>query len=84
MSEEEGFARSLPCRAPAPPASQREIAQATGMDEGFTSRIVSRLEEAELLAREPDGGIRLRDPDLLLDAWREDYDFSKHHIFRGH
>ncbi|MCC7141959.1 MAG: hypothetical protein IT349_07625, partial [Candidatus Eisenbacteria bacterium] len=41
-------------------------------------------EEAELLAREPDGGIRLRDPDLLLDAWREDYDFSKHHIFRGH
>ncbi|MBK8231534.1 MAG: MarR family transcriptional regulator [Candidatus Eisenbacteria bacterium] len=69
---------------PGQPASQREIAQATGMDEGFTSRIVSRLEEAELLAREPDGGIRLRDPDLLLDAWREDYDFSKHHIFRGH
>ncbi len=64
--------------------SQREIAQATGVDEGFTSRIVSRLEEDDLVAREPDGGIRLQDPDLLLDAWREDYDFSKHHIFQGH
>ena len=24
------------------------------------------------------------DPGLLLDAWREVYDFSKHHIRRGH
>jgi hypothetical protein len=64
--------------------AQREIAQATGMDEGFTSRIVSRLEEDDLVVREPDGGIRPRDPDLLLDAWREDYDFSKHQIFQGH
>jgi hypothetical protein len=64
--------------------AQREIAQATGMDEGFTSRIVSRLAEDELIVREPDGAIRPRDPDLLLDVWREDYDFSKHQIFRGH
>lgn len=63
---------------------QREIAQATGMDEGFTSRIVSRLEEDGLVVREPDGAIRPRDPDLLLDAWREDYEFSKHQVFRGH
>ena len=69
---------------PRQPMAQREIAQATGVDEGFTSRIVSRLEEDDLVAREPDGGIRPRDPDLLLDAWREDYDFSKHQIFRGH
>lgn len=69
---------------PRQPMAQREIAQATGMDEGFTSRIVSRLEKDGLVAREPDGGIRPRDPDLLLDAWREDYDFSKHQIFRGH
>jgi hypothetical protein len=64
--------------------AQREIAQATGMDEGFTSRIVSRLEEDNLIVREPDGAIRPRDPDLLLDAWREDYDFSKHQVVRGH
>ena len=64
--------------------TQREIARATDMDEGFTSRIVSRLEDDELVVREPDGSIRARDPDLLLDAWREDYDFSKHQIVKGH
>jgi hypothetical protein len=69
---------------PRQPMAQREIAQATGMDEGFTSRIVSRLEEDDFVVREQDGGIRPRNPDLLLDAWREDYDFSKHQIFRGH
>ena len=65
-------------------ATQREIAQATDMDEGFTSRIVSRLEEDDLLVRNPDGAIRARDHELLLDAWREDYDFSKHRIQQGH
>lgn len=65
-------------------ATQREIARATDMDEGFTSRIVAKLEEDDLIVREPEGTIRVRDPDLLLDAWREDYDFTKHHILRGH
>jgi hypothetical protein len=69
---------------PGQPMTQREIARATGMDEGFTSRIVSRMEADDLVTREPDGAIRPRDPDLLLDAWREDYDFSKHQIVRGH
>lgn len=64
--------------------TQREIARATDMDEGFTSRIVAKLEEDELVAREPNGAIRARDPDLLLDAWREDYDFSKHRVVKGH
>lgn len=64
--------------------TQREIARATDMDEGFTSRIVSRLEEDDLVVRDPDGEIRARDPDLLLDAWRQDYDFSKHQIVKGH
>lgn len=65
-------------------ATQREIARATDMDEGFTSRIVAKLEEDDLIVREPEGTIRVRDPDLLLDAWREDYDFTKHHVLRGH
>jgi hypothetical protein len=64
--------------------TQREIARATDMDEGYTSRIVARLEEDGFIAREPGGAIRARDPDLLLDAWREDYDFLKHEIVRGH
>ena len=64
--------------------SQREIAQATDMDEGFTSRIVSKLEEDELISRQEDGAISVRDPDLLLEAWGEDYEFSKHRILQGH
>lgn len=64
--------------------TQREIARATDMDEGFTSRIVAGLEEDDLIVREPNGSLRAHDPDRLLDAWREDYDFSKHRILRGH
>lgn len=64
--------------------SQREIARATGMNEGFTSRIVAKLKEDNLIIREQGGAIRPRDPDLLLDAWRESYTFSKHEIVRGH
>jgi hypothetical protein len=28
--------------------------------------------------------VRVRDASLLLDAWREEYQFSKHNIIRGH
>lgn len=64
--------------------SQRELATATKMDEGFTSRIVAKLEQDELITRDPEGRIRPRDPDLLLDAWAETYSFNKHRILRGH
>lgn len=64
--------------------SQRELAKATGLDEGFTSRIVRQLEEQHLIAREKSGAVKLDDFDLMLNAWREAYDFSKHHIVRGH
>ena len=64
--------------------SQRDIAQATRMDEGYTSKVVSRLEEDQLLERNEGGAVRARDPSLLLDAWREVYDFGKHDVIRGH
>lgn len=69
---------------PAQAMNQRHVARATDMDEGFTSRIVAKLVDDGLVVRDPDGAIRPRDPDLLLDAWSEDYDFSKHEILRGH
>jgi hypothetical protein len=62
---------------------QQELAEATGLDDGFTSRIVRRLEEDRLVTRE-NGTIRVGAPDLLLDAWAERYDFQKHEIVRGH
>ncbi len=64
--------------------SQRELAKASGLDEGFTSRIVRQLEEQRLVARDAAGAVKVADFDALLDAWREVYDFSKHHIVRGH
>lgn len=66
------------------PATQTEIAEATGMDRGFTSRIVGRLVEDGLVLRDRDGSLRVPDPGLLLDAWHESYDFARHRITRGH
>ena len=64
--------------------TQRELSQATGLDEGYTSRIIRRLEDSRLIVRESQGSLRPYDPDQLLDAWHEAYDFSKHHIIKGH
>jgi hypothetical protein len=60
--------------------TQRELSFATKMDEGFTSRIISRLEEKELVLRKKDGSIVVSDPNLLLASWREEYDFKKNRI----
>jgi hypothetical protein len=63
---------------------QRELARVSGLDEGFTSRIVRKLEGDGLVERDAEGALHLTNPDLLLSAWRETYDFSKHRILRGH
>ncbi|WP_257461624.1 hypothetical protein [Archangium lipolyticum] len=62
---------------------QRELARETGLGEGFVSRIVRQLEANGFLSREG-GALRVRNPGLLLDAWREAYAFNRHHIIRGH
>ncbi len=64
--------------------TQRELAKAADLDEGFTSRIVRQMQQQELVVRSPAGGVQARDPHSLLTAWREAYDFSRHHIVRGH
>jgi len=63
---------------------QRELARECGLDEGFTSRIVKKLEMDRLLKRDDAGLLHVTDPELLLESWRESYDFSKHHVIQGH
>jgi hypothetical protein len=63
---------------------QQELARETGLDDGFTSKIVHRLEHEALIERDKVGAIRVRDADLMLDAWSEVYAFEKHSISRGH
>ena len=64
--------------------TQQALSQATDLSRGFTSRIVRRLEDDGLLDRDEHGQVRPSDPDLLLDAWREAADFSRHRRVEGH
>jgi hypothetical protein len=63
---------------------QRELARESVLDEGFTSRIVRKLEADRMIQRNDDGTLQVAAPDLLLDSWRENYDFSKHRLIPGH
>ena len=64
---------------------QAELIETTGLSSGYVSKVVSRLDEDDLLERQPDDGtFRPRSPDLILDAWAQVYDFRKHDIARFH
>lgn len=62
---------------------QKDLAAATELDDGNVSRIVRRLDEEFLLERRG-RELRPRDPDLLLDAWAQDYRFDRHDILPAH
>lgn len=64
--------------------SQAEVAAASGVDKGRVSRLVRRLIAVGLAGGREDQRIRLRDPSLALEAWREAYDFETHTVLRGH
>jgi hypothetical protein len=62
--------------------TQCALARATGLTEGIVSRLVARLVEEEYLTRR--SGIQVKNPSLLLDAWQDAYQFSKHTFYQGH
>ena len=70
--------------SPGKAITQREISQTTGLSQAYVSQIVSRLLGDGLVVREPTGEVRALNPDLLLEAWLEHYDFSQHEVLRGH
>ncbi|WP_219846697.1 type IV toxin-antitoxin system AbiEi family antitoxin [Salinibacter sp. 10B] len=62
---------------------QKEIATRAVVGRGWTSKVVRRLEEKKLVRRDEEGRVEVPDPALLLDAWHEKYDFSKHRVIKG-
>ncbi len=58
-------------------------AWAAGVDEGRVSRLAVRLEADRCEVREPNGALRVKDPSLLLDAWRAEYRFDRHTLIQG-
>lgn len=64
--------------------TQSELARRTGLNDGYVSKIVRRLIAEEYVDVHQTGGIRPRDPGLLLDAWREAFQFDRQRILRGH
>jgi len=62
---------------------QKDLAEVTGLNDGYLSRVVRRLEDDKLLDRD-NGELRPRSPELLLDAWTNDYRFDRHDVLAGH
>jgi hypothetical protein len=62
---------------------QKDLAAATRLDDGRISRLVRRLQDQQLLERRGDE-LRPLDPNLLLDAWADDYRFDRHDAVLGH
>lgn len=62
---------------------QKDLVAITGLNDGNVSRIVRRLEDEDLLERRGKE-LRPRDPNLLLDAWAQDYRFDRHDAIIGH
>lgn len=63
--------------------TQKEISERTGVGPGWTSKVIRRLEEQNLVERRDDRRVEVANPALLLDAWHEKYAFTNHEIVRG-
>ena len=70
--------------APEKSYKQRELSQTADLGEGYTSKIVRKLNKLGFIKRDNNGYIKPKDPRQFLDAWFEVYDFSKHQIIKGH
>jgi hypothetical protein len=63
---------------------QAELARESQLGPGYVSRIRKRLEDEHLVERTREGGVRPRDPNLMLDTWQSEYDVRRHDIQQGH
>ncbi len=63
--------------------TQANLARAANLDDGYVSKVVRRLVDAQLIVENDQGAVRPRDPSILLDAWASEYDFQRHQIIKG-
>jgi hypothetical protein len=64
--------------------TQADLARKSGLGDGYVSKIVRRLEQEQYIDANEERAVRPRDPNLLLDAWQNAYDFDRHGIVKGH
>ena len=64
--------------------TQAELSKLTNLGDGYVSKIVARLKQEEYVETNDKSAIRPKNPNLLLDAWRDAYNFDHHRIIRGH
>ena len=64
--------------------NQADLARQSGLGDGYVSKIVRRLKQEHYIETNKVGAVRPQDPSLLLDAWHDAYDFSRHRIIKGH
>ena len=62
--------------------SQVELVADSGLDKGRVSKLVRQMVD-EGYVIQAGNGYACRDPGILLDGWREAYDFRRHGIVRG-
>ena len=63
---------------------QKDLPYLTGLGKGYISSILSRLTDGLFIRKQKHGVISVLDPNSLLDAWRERYEFSKQRMIKGH
>lgn len=63
---------------------QTELSNEGKLGPGFVSKICARLELDHLIERDSNGALRPRDPTILLDGWKNEYDFRRHDVREGH
>ena len=63
--------------------TQAELARKSGLSDGFVCKIIARLAEERYLEVNDARAVRPRDPNVLLDAWLDHYNFDLNRILIG-
>jgi len=59
----------------------RDLAKEASLSVGQVFKVITRLEELDLVERRDQGGVRLAKPDELLNSWRNEYSYRENESF---